>query len=87
MIEKNNGNAGKHTINIYFSDDNVLDGSDLLVGSKDVQHLKSGKDAMVPVKFELPDDADLGNAFLIVKVDGDNNVSESDERNNAPSAL
>ena len=49
MIEKNNGNAGKHTINIYFSDDNVLDGSDLLVGSKDVQNLKSGKDAMVPV--------------------------------------
>jgi hypothetical protein len=37
---------------------------------------------MVHVQFELDDDAETGPAFLIVKVDGDNEVSESSENNN-----
>ncbi|HJS83495.1 MAG TPA: CARDB domain-containing protein, partial [Nitrososphaera sp.] len=79
------GNAGEHMISIYLSSDNVLDGSDELVGEKEVNNLKSGKDRMVHVQFELPDDADTGAAYLIVKVDGDNDVSESSENNNSKS--
>ena len=79
------GNAGEHMVSIYLSSDNVLDGSDELVGEKEVNNLKSGKDRMVHVQFELPDDADTGAAYLIVKVDGDNDVSESSENNNSKS--
>jgi hypothetical protein len=79
------GNAGEHMVSIYLSSDNVLDGSDELVGEKEVNNLKSGKDRMVHVQFELPDDADTGPAYLIVKVDGDNDVSESNENNNGKS--
>jgi hypothetical protein len=88
--EANEGtaNAGEHMISIYLSSDNVLDGSDELVGEKEVNNLKSGKDRMVHVQFELPDDADTGPAYLIVKVDGDNDVSESSENNNSkPEAI
>lgn len=79
------GNAGEHMISIYLSSDNVLDGSDELVGEKEVNNLKSGKDRMVHVQFELPDDADTGAAYLIVKVDGEDDVSESSENNNSKS--
>jgi hypothetical protein len=79
------GNAGEHMISIYLSSDSELDGSDELVGEKEVNNLKSGKDRMVHVQFELPDDADTGAAYLIVKVDGDNDVSESSENNNSKS--
>jgi hypothetical protein len=82
------GNAGAHEINIYFSDDNVLDSGDELVGDKHVGNLKAGKDRMVHVQFELDDDAPTGPAYLIVKVDGDDEVSESDENNNTkPEAI
>ena len=37
---------------------------------------------MVHVQFELADDADLGSAYLIVKVDGEDDVTESNEGNN-----
>ncbi|HKU49987.1 MAG TPA: CARDB domain-containing protein, partial [Nitrososphaera sp.] len=76
------GNAGKHTISIYLSDDATLDGSDVLVGDEDVNNLKSGKDRMVPVQFELPEGSDTGAAYLIVMVDSDEDVSESNENNN-----
>ena len=82
------GNAGEHTISIYLSEDNVLDSGDELVGEKDVNNLKKGKDRMVMMQFELDDDAETGPAYLIVKVDGDDDVSETDENNNTkPEAI
>lgn len=82
------GNAGESSLKIYFSSDNVLDGSDELVGDKNVGKLKAGKSKMLQVQFELADDADLGPAFLIVKVDSDDDVDESDEGNNTkPEAI
>jgi hypothetical protein len=79
------GNAGEHMISVYLSEDNTLDAGDLLVGEKEVENLKAGKDRMVHVQFELPDDAETGPAFLIVKVDGDDDISESNEGNNSKS--
>ncbi len=79
------GNAGEHMVSIYLSSDNTLDSGDELVGEKEVNNLKSGKDRMVHVQFELPDDADTGPAYLIVKVDGEDDVSESSENNNSKS--
>ncbi|HJS81265.1 MAG TPA: CARDB domain-containing protein, partial [Nitrososphaera sp.] len=68
------GNAGEHMISVYLSEDNTLDAGDLLVGEKEVENLKAGKDRMVHVQVELPDDAETGPAFLIVKVDGDDDI-------------
>jgi hypothetical protein len=43
---------------------------------------------MVHVQFELPNDSDTGPAYLIVKVDGDDDISESSESNNTkPEAI
>lgn len=82
------GNAGEHTISIYLSEDNVLDSGDELVGEKEVNKLKSGKDRMVHVQFELDDDAETGGAFLIVKVDDGDDVNETNENNNTkPEAI
>jgi hypothetical protein len=82
------GNAGGHTISVYLSSDNTLDAGDELVGEKSVNNLKSGKDRMVHVQFELPNDSDTGPAYLIVKVDGDDDISESSESNNTrPEAI
>ena len=82
------GNAGEHTISIYLSEDDELDSGDELVGEKEVNNLKKGKDRMVMMQFELDDDAETGPAYLIVKVDGDDDVSETDETNNTkPEAI
>ena len=75
------GNAGDHTISLYLSDDNVLDSGDELVGEEEVGNLKNGKHRMVMVQFEL-EDADEGQAYLIVKVDSEGDVSETNENNN-----
>lgn len=69
----------------YFSENNVLDGSDLPVGDRHIDDLKNGKDRLVPVQIELPDDAETCPAFLIVKVDGDEDISESNEDNDGKS--
>ena len=76
------GNAGDHSIKIFASLDDTLDGSDILVGEKEVNGLKAGKDRMVSIKFELPEDAYIGIAYLIAHVDADEDVDESDEGNN-----
>jgi len=76
------GNAGKHVVGIYLSEDNVLDGSDILVGDKEGKPLKSGKDTLLVVKFELPEDTDPGQAYIIVKLDSEDDVNESNEGNN-----
>jgi hypothetical protein len=83
VAEKNQGtgNAGEHTISIYFSEDNVLDSGDELVGEKEVGNLKNGKFRLTMVPFEL-EDADPGQAYLIVKIDSEDDVSETNENNN-----
>jgi hypothetical protein len=82
--EKNQGtgNAGEHTIKVYLSEDNTIGAGDIVVGEKDVENLKAGKDRMVTVQFEIPDGYDLGLAYLIVKIDSENDVGESNETNN-----
>ena len=76
------GNAGDNKVKVYLSDDNTFDAGDTEVGEKEMKKLQAGKDRMVIVKYELPDDTDLGPAFLIAVVDADEEVSESDEGNN-----
>lgn len=84
VVEENigTGNAAKHVASVYLSEDNVLDGSDILVGEKQAKALKSGKDTLFVVKYELPEDTDPGAAFLILKLDSDADVNESNEGNN-----
>ncbi len=76
------GNSGDNKVKVYLSDDNTFDAGDTEVGEKEMKRLQAGKDRMVIVKYELPDDTDLGPAFLIAVVDADGDVSESDEGNN-----
>ena len=84
VVEENigTGNAGKHIASVYLSEDNVLDGSDILVGEKEAKALKSGKNTLFVVKYELPEDTDPGAAFLILELDSDDDVNESNNNNN-----
>jgi subtilase family serine protease len=63
------------------SEDNVLDGGDELIGQEEVGNLKNGKHRMVMVPYELQD-AEPGQAYLIVKIDSEDDVSETNENNN-----
>lgn len=76
------GNAGEFKIKIILSEDTTIDGGDTVVGEKEVEGLKAGKVKMVPVKFEIPEGYDLGLAHLIVYIDAEDDVSESNEGNN-----
>ena len=84
IVEENigTGNAGKHMVSVYLSEDDVLDGSDILVGQKEGKAIKSGKDTLLVVKYELPEDTDPGQAYVIVKLDSEDDVNESNEGNN-----
>ncbi|MGI0036812.1 MAG: CARDB domain-containing protein [Nitrososphaera sp.] len=84
VFEENigDGNAGMHMVSVYLSEDNILDGSDILVGDKEAKALKSGKDTLLVVKYELPEGTDSGQAYLILELDTEDDVNESFENNN-----
>jgi hypothetical protein len=82
--EANDGdrNAKRHMISIYMSDDNILDDGDILIGNKDMHGLKAGNERHVHLEYNIPDGTPNGMIYLIVKVDSEDGINESDEGNN-----
>jgi len=83
-LESNEGDAEahQHKVSIYLSTDSILDNTDIKLGFAQVDHLKKDQSKIVPIKFEIPSSASPGAAHLILKVDSDNEVPESNENNN-----
>ena len=86
-------NIGTETVtnsyrdNIYLSADAILDGSDVLLGSRnhefDVFEIVPGASHWSGVVvFTVPASTAEGAWYFLVEGDGDNNVAESDETNN-----
>jgi len=69
------------TTQIFLSTDNVLDGGDTLLGSRSVPALAAGASSAGSTTVTIPS-VTPGAYFLIVKADGPNAITESNEGNN-----
>jgi len=80
----NNGaNAAPASItHIYFSDNNVLDGGDPLLGSRNIPPLAPGVSSTGSTTVTIPPGATSGVHYLIAKADGPGAVVESNEGDN-----
>jgi CARDB protein len=83
-IESNEGStkANAHMVNVYLSEDNAIDSSDIVIGDKHAEKLKAGWFNLIPVQIKLPQDTVEGDYNLIVKVDATDSIEEISETNN-----
>lgn len=81
---KNIGNsiAGENEIKYYFSTDNVLDGSDLLIDSVKLLSLLPGGSRSVSKTVTMPGGLTPGVYYIVFQVDADSVINESDENLN-----
>jgi uncharacterized delta-60 repeat protein len=81
---ENIGSVGtdETTTSFYLSGDNILDGSDTLLGSRDVPARGAGESDTATTSVTIPSGTSLGNYYIIAKADGPDEVIESVENNN-----
>jgi subtilase family serine protease len=81
---KNQGGAALNssTTYLYFSSNTALDASDPLLGSRVVPALGAGASSSGSISATIPAGLTPGTYYVIVKVDGDNTIAESNETNN-----
>lgn len=82
---KNNSNTTISTFNsvLYLSADSVYDGSDvLLTSSNKTGTVSVGGTSVVGLGFSIANTVSPGTYYLIVKTDGNNSYSETNETNN-----
>jgi large repetitive protein len=77
------GNAGYFSVGIYLSTDNVITTADRYIGYRSVSSLSSGSSSAMNTIITIPSNIALGDYYLGVIADYANNVTESDETNNA----
>ena len=84
LNNQGNGDAvGNFTIKAYFSTDDVLSSDDVFDGLIPTGNLGAGQTtSMVPGASTVPTSLTPGNYFLILKVDADETIPESNENNN-----
>ena len=81
---QNIGNAtatNSYTITMYISSDQNLSGNDIDAGEIQTANTFVGTDANVPAAITVPNVPD-GIYYMIIKVDSENTVQESNENNN-----
>jgi CARDB/Domain of unknown function DUF11/Secretion system C-terminal sorting domain len=77
------GNAtGNFTIKGYISTDNVLSANDIQDGTINTGNFTTGTSNAVTSGSTIPTTLAAGQYFLIVKIDADNQIAESNENNN-----
>jgi subtilase family serine protease len=81
---KNQGGqaAGPSRTYFYLSTDTTLDGSDILLGSRDVPSLEAGASSSGSTTVTIPLGTAVRNWYVIVKADGEGVVIETLETNN-----
>jgi hypothetical protein len=81
---RNTGTAttGNFSIKAYFSTDNVLSANDIQDGTINTGNFTAGTANLVNGASTVPASLAAGNYFLIIKMDADNQVVESNEANN-----
>jgi hypothetical protein len=75
--------AGNATVTLYASTDQVLDASDVALGSKSAKlALGSGRSVTVPVKFTSPTNVIDGSYYILASVQGDTAIADANAANN-----
>ena len=77
-----NQNVSQSQLGIYASLDNVLDGSDLLLGTANTGSVNAGASKNVTVSLTLPKTLNPVPYKLLAKVDNANAIAENSETNN-----
>lgn len=67
---------------LFFSTDDVLDEEDLPIGEVPVDPIASGMEFAMEIAAMLPPEVEAGPGFLMLEVDSDQEIVESDEENN-----
>jgi len=78
---RNIGNsvASANILNFYVSNDQVLSGEDVYIGNTAIDELNSQSEFMLSKILTLPSDTESGMKYLILKVDANDMVTETDE--------
>jgi len=78
--------AGASRLRVFLSDDDALDSGDVEIKSVKVPALRAGRSRVIRLNDNLRFDAGLPSKKLIVVVDADKKVGETDETNNETTA-
>ncbi len=81
-----NSSAGTSKTKIYYSDDNILDGSDTFLETVNIPALSAKTQYNAVQSITIPASATEGIKYIIFKADADNEVTETDELLNTESA-
>lgn len=72
-----------YTVNLYLSRDAVLSPDDRLISKVNItSNLAAGANFNPVLNFQVPNDVTAGSYYFILKVDGDDQIVESNENNN-----
>jgi subtilisin family serine protease len=76
------GSAPPSQTFIYFSNNATLDGSDPLVGTRNVPALAAGTASKGPMQVTIPPGTNTGTRYFFVKSDGPGAIAETNENDN-----
>jgi hypothetical protein len=74
-----NSSAPESVLNFYVSDDEILSSEDTLVGNESVEALNQQSTSNISTMLNLPLSVGGGMKFIILKVDANNDVTETNE--------
>ena len=80
------GPAGSFTAAFYLSKDAIVNGSDILLGTKTITSLTGGSTTTVSGSFTVPAGIATGKYYIGAIVDPDSVIAESKENNNSKAA-
>jgi subtilase family serine protease len=85
----NNGpsDSGFFAVKVYLSTDNIIDSSDAMINSSTVTNIAGLSNDSGDIAVTIPAATAVGNYFLGVIVDTENDVAEINETNNTSTAL
>ncbi|MBN1252647.1 MAG: C10 family peptidase [Bacteroidales bacterium] len=80
-----NSNAASNKLEYFLSEDNELSGDDISIGFSDVSALISKQEISISEFVNLPEGLTAGTKYIILKIDSENTVNETDEDLNTSS--
>ncbi|MGK7389344.1 MAG: FG-GAP-like repeat-containing protein [Candidatus Cyclobacteriaceae bacterium M2_1C_046] len=74
--------SGAFTVKHYISTDSIIDGADIMLDSVNMEAIDAFNGRWAYINYTVPADLALGNYYLIVDVDANDEVTETKEEDN-----